>query len=82
MVNQTYCGDHFEIYKNIESLCCVTGTKIVLQVHYTSKTNKLTEERPDLWLPEGGGKGNWMNTVKRYKPPFIIQITLGIQFTT
>ena len=22
--NQTYCGDHFEMYRNIESLCCVT----------------------------------------------------------
>ena len=23
MVTQTYCGDHFEMYKNTESLCCV-----------------------------------------------------------
>lgn len=27
--NQTY-GDHLEIHKNIESLCCVSGTNTVL----------------------------------------------------
>ena len=25
-VDYTYCGDHFEIQGNIESLCYVTGT--------------------------------------------------------
>ena len=38
--NQTNCGDHFVMYRNIKSLCCVPGTTIVLQVNYTSKTNK------------------------------------------
>ena len=36
--NQTYHGDHFEIYINIESLCCVKGTNIALQGNYTSET--------------------------------------------
>lgn len=25
-VNQTYCGIHFKIYTNIESLCCMPKT--------------------------------------------------------
>ena len=40
--NYTYHGDHFEIYRNIKSLCCTTGTNIVLWFNYTSKTNKQT----------------------------------------
>ena len=28
--NHAYHGDHFEMYRNIESLCCVPGTNIVL----------------------------------------------------
>ena len=43
---QAYRGDDFEVYKNIESLCCVTGTNIVLQV-YTSKTNKQSHRKRD-----------------------------------
>ena len=39
--NQTYLGDHFEMYRNIESLCRVLGTNIVSQDSYISKTNKL-----------------------------------------
>ena len=42
--NQTYCGDKFEMYRNIESLCCVTVTNIVWQVNYTSKTNRQTNQ--------------------------------------
>ena len=40
--NWTYCGDHFEMQRNSESLNCVSGTNIVLQVNYTSQTNKQT----------------------------------------
>ena len=48
------CGDswqldlsiYFEMHKNIESLCCVTGTNIVLQVNYTSKTNRKCALQP------------------------------------
>ena len=36
-VNDTYCGDHFAIYINIESLCCIPETNIMLYVNYTSK---------------------------------------------
>ena len=45
--NQIYCGDHFEMYRNIESLCGIPGANIVLQVNYTSKTNKQTHRKRD-----------------------------------
>ena len=34
--NQTYCGDHFVNYANIESLCCAPETNIMLYDNYTS----------------------------------------------
>ena len=34
-VNQTYCGDHFAIYTNIESLCCTPEANIMLYGNYT-----------------------------------------------
>ena len=37
-VNQTYCGDHFAIYKNIELLCCTPETNIICQLYLS--TNK------------------------------------------
>ena len=37
-VNKTYCGDHFTIYMNIESLSCTPETTIMLHVNYTSTT--------------------------------------------
>ena len=54
-------GDHLEMYRYIESLCRASGTNIVLQVSYTSKTNKRTnkliekEMRSDLVTRGGGG---------------------------
>ena len=34
-VHQTYCGDHFEILTNIESLCCTPETNIILYVNFS-----------------------------------------------
>ena len=60
--NWTYCGDHFEMQRNSESLNCVSGTNIVLQVNYTSQSNKQTwEKKIDLGLPNCGrrkGRGH------------------------
>ena len=55
--DQTYHGDHFEIYRNIKSLWCVPGTNSVVgQLHFENKqTNKLIEKRSHLQLPEAGG---------------------------
>lgn len=30
-VNYTYCGGHFEIYTNIESLSCVSEINVIFQ---------------------------------------------------
>ena len=32
--NQTYCGDHFAMYTNIESLCCIPETNVMLYANY------------------------------------------------
>ena len=34
--NCTYCGEHLEMYKIIESLCSTPEINITLYVHYTS----------------------------------------------
>ena len=39
-VSPTYCVDHFAIYTNIESLCCISETNIMLNVNYISKNKK------------------------------------------
>lgn len=35
-VNQTYHGDHLTMYTNIESLCCIPETNVILYVNYVS----------------------------------------------
>ena len=49
-------GVHFEMYRNIESLCCVSGTNSVVgQLYFTKKQMKQTHrKRLDQWLPEVG----------------------------
>ena len=32
-VNKAYCGDHFIVYKNTESLCWTLETNIILHVN-------------------------------------------------
>ena len=53
------------MYRNIESLCYITGTNKVLWVNYTSKTSKQTNslKKRSLWLTEveGGGGGTGRN---------------------
>ena len=56
--NQTYRGDHFKMYENSESLCCVTGTSIVfILFNYTSKTNKVIEKEIRFVVSRSGGGG-------------------------
>ena len=43
--NSIYRGDHFEMYRDSESLCCITETNMILQVNYTSKKHKLTHRK-------------------------------------
>ena len=38
--NETY-GDHFIIYTNIESQCCIPEANVTLQVNHTSRKDKV-----------------------------------------
>lgn len=50
--NQTY-SDHFEIHRNIKSLCCVPViNSVVLQLHLK---NKLLQKEIRLVVSRGGG---------------------------
>ena len=62
-------SDHFEMYRNIELLCCVTGTNTVLQASYTLKTSKQIHLKIKSVVTRGRGRGreNWMKAVKSYK---------------
>lgn len=52
--NQTY-SDHFEIHRNIKSLCCVPViNSVVLQLHLK---NKLLQKEIRLVVSRGGGWG-------------------------
>ena len=42
-VNQAYCGDHFTVYKNIESLCWTFETNIILHVNIYLIINMYTQ---------------------------------------
>ena len=37
---ETYCGDQFIMYINIESLCCIPKTNTILYANYTSIKKK------------------------------------------
>ena len=40
--NWTHSGNHFIMYKNIESLCCKPESNIILKVNYSSIKKKNT----------------------------------------
>ena len=66
-------GDHLEVYRNIKSLCCVTGSNIALWVSYTLKRNKY-REGVDVWLSDAEGGDVALDVkVKRYKLSVIRQ---------
>ena len=45
------------MYRNTESLCCVRGTKIVLKVNDTSKTDKLIGGKVRFVITRGTEQG-------------------------
>lgn len=67
---QTYHCDHFDMYRNITSLCCVTGNNSVAGQLYF-KTNEFTEEDQIRGYQMWGQAGNGMKMVKRQKLPFL-----------
>ena len=50
-----YYGDHFEMYRNIESLCCIIGVNSFVGQLYL--INKLTENEVRLLELVMGGRG-------------------------
>ena len=48
-------GDHFAMYRNIESLCCAPETNSVVgQLYFKNKQTENSEKkRSELWLPGG-----------------------------
>ena len=44
----TYCGDHFAVYTNIESLCCTPEMNTMPSVNYTSVIKGNLATRPCL----------------------------------
>ena len=70
--NQTY-GDHFEVYRNIESLCCIPGSNMVLQVNYASKTNKFIEKEIRFVAARSGVRenGKLNESSQKYKLPVV-----------
>jgi len=45
------------MYRNVESLCCVTETDIVLQVNYTSKIYEQTNSEKEIRFVVTRGRG-------------------------
>ena len=57
--SQTYCGDHFEMYKNIKSRCYAPRTKYSFVWVKLNFKNSWEKNRSDLWLPETESEGKW-----------------------
>ena len=52
--NYAYYGDHFEMYRNIESLCCAPGNNTVVQLCFE---NIFIEKEIRFLVTTGGGWG-------------------------
>ena len=68
-----HCSNPIEICRN-ESLYCVTGANIVLQINYTSKINS---QKYRLVVTRRGvlGRRIWMKAVSRYQLSLIRSIS-------
>lgn len=55
-VNYTYCGDHFPVYTNNESLCCAPETNVICHL-YLNFQNIVKKNHLELlcgeWLDVG-----------------------------
>ena len=57
---QTYCGDHFAVDINTESLCCALETNMMLYVNYISIFKSYNQkEKKDIILSPS--KSMWLN---------------------
>ena len=60
----TYCnyknlGDQFEMFTNIEPLCCAPGTKGRLSVNYISTNRQIGRERDQICGHQRQGVEGW-----------------------
>ena len=72
MITRLITGDNCVMYRNIESLCYVLGTNIVMHLSCTSKnkpTNTLTDKEMSFVVTRGreSDRENWMKMIERYK---------------
>ena len=70
--NEVYHGDNFEMRRMLDSLCCVTGTHVVLLVDWSSKTNNQTKfKEKGIRSVVTTGERRWgdcMKAAKCHKP--------------
>ena len=62
---KTYCGGHFAICANIESVCCTPETNIVLYVNYINKKVTLFSIHTFVFFQNGNDKPNVLIFSKR-----------------
>ena len=53
-----YCCDHFEMYRNLKSLCSAPGTNIMLSIILQNQINKLIEKEISFLVTRGRGWGD------------------------
>ena len=81
-VTRTYHGDHFEIYRDKEPLCCITGTnRVVGQLYFKNKQTKLIEKEIGIVIIRGGGGGG-LDEVGQKVQTTSYKYVLGVPYTT
>lgn len=77
-----YYGDHFEMYRNIRSLCCIIGVNIVLVGPIIFHKQKETHKKMRSNSRAGDGKGEVVKVIKEfYKLPIIKDVTRDVMYT-
>ena len=65
--SQTSYGNHFEIYRNIESLCSGSNIIKVGQLNFKNKQNHRKKDQTCGYQESGVERENWVREIKRYK---------------
>ena len=55
--NQTYSSEYFEMYRNIESLCCVPGAKCFRMIILQKETDQKLKEKEIKFVVTRDGDG-------------------------
>lgn len=65
--NQTSCSDHFTVYTNNGSLCCILDTNVMLYVNYISVESIINNINKQTT--------KWDNICNRFTPQRLLQIS-------